>query len=192
MSNYYLNFFTFIEWLGVGFTLLYNLLLIRQNLWCWLFGILSSFCGVIVFYHTQLYGQAILYLFYAGMGAYGFVYWKQAKKKQVSIIVWQAKKQMVVFLSCVLLSVASYFITNYYYSNISFFDVFLSVFSIMATYKETRKVLSGWLYWIVLNLLSSVLFYNNNLTGFFILSLIYTVLSMYGFLAWKKALSASV
>ncbi|NDC31245.1 MAG: hypothetical protein EBZ58_09980 [Bacteroidetes bacterium] len=49
----YLNPFTIIEWLGVVFTLFYNLFLIRENIWCWLFGILCSVCGMVVLLHSH-------------------------------------------------------------------------------------------------------------------------------------------
>lgn len=182
----YLNPFTIIEWLGVVFTLFYNLFLIRENIWCWLFGILCSVCGMVVFYHTQLYGQMFLYLFYTSMGFYGWWYWKQAEKKHIHIVNWSPTKQVWVFSSGIFASAISYFIVLKMHSDISLLDIELTIFSFVATFKETRKVLSGWLYWVILNLLSAFLYLNNGLMGYFILSLVYSVLSVYGFMAWRK------
>jgi nicotinamide mononucleotide transporter len=186
MLTNYLNPFTIIEWLGVVFTLLYNLFLIRENIWCWLFGILCSVCGMVVFYHTQLYGQMFLYLFYTSMGFYGWWYWKQAEKKHIHIVNWSPTKQVWVFSSGIFACAISYFIVHKMHSDISLLDIELTVFSFIATFKETRKVLSGWLYWVILNLLSAYLYLNNGLMGYFILSLVYSVLSVYGFMAWRK------
>lgn len=182
----YLNPYTIIEWLGVVFTLFYNLYLIRENIWCWLFGILCSVCGMVVFYHTQLYGQMFLYLFYTAMGFYGLWYWKQAEKKHIHIVNWTLNKQILVFSFGVIVSAVSYFIVLKIHSEIALMDIALTVFSFIATFKETRKVLSGWLYWVILNLLSAVLFYKNGLMGYFILSVVYSVLSVYGFIEWRK------
>jgi len=186
MLTNYLNPFTIIEWLGVVFTLFYNLFLIRENIWCWLFGILCSVCGMVVFYHTQLYGQMFLYLFYTAMGFYGWWYWKQAEKKHIHIVNWSPTKQVWVFSSGIFACAISYFIVHKMHSDISLLDIELTVFSFIATFKETRKVLSGWLYWVILNLLSAYLYLNNGLMGYFILSLVYSVLSVYGFMAWRK------
>jgi nicotinamide mononucleotide transporter len=85
-----------------------------------------------------------------------------------------------------MLSAISYFIVIKNQSNLSVMDITLTIFSFIATFKETRKVLSGWLYWVILNLLSAYLFFNNGLLGYFILSLVYSVLSVYGYMAWRK------
>jgi len=186
MLSNYLNPFIVVEWLGVVFTLFYNLFLIRENIWCWLFGILCSVCGMMVFYHTQLYGQMFLYMFYTAMGFYGLWYWKQAEKKHIHIVNWSFNRQVIVFFVGVIITTISYYLFTVIKSGVSLFDISLSIFSFIATYKETRKVLSGWLYWVVLNLLSAVLYFNSNLMGYFLLSVVYSLLSIYGFMAWRK------
>jgi nicotinamide mononucleotide transporter len=120
------------------------------------------------------------------MGFYGLWYWKQAEKKHIHIVNWSNQKQALVLGSGVMLSAISYFIVIKNQSNLSVMDITLTIFSFIATFKETRKVLSGWLYWVILNLLSAYLFFNNGLLGYFILSLVYSVLSVYGYMAWRK------
>jgi hypothetical protein len=46
--------------------------------------------------------------------------------------------------------------------------------------------LTSWLYWIVLNALSAVLYAETALTGYFILSIVYTGLSVVGYFEWRK------
>jgi nicotinamide mononucleotide transporter len=183
-----ISFIETLEILVVLTTLLYNYFLIKQNIICWLFGFLASLFGLIIFYEKQLIGQIILHVFYTMMAVYGWYIWGKSKK-QLTINKWPIMNHIYVIGSGILLTfILGNFVLNKFTENLNFLDISITVFCFVATFKEAHKILSAWLYWIVLNLASLVLYMQSNLKIYALLMFIYTILSIKGYLVWRKNL----
>ncbi len=65
-----------LEAAGVLFSVLYLVLAIRENLWCWPAAFLSSALTVVVMFGARLYSEAALNVFYAAMAVYGYYQWR--------------------------------------------------------------------------------------------------------------------
>ncbi len=181
-----------LEILVVLTTLLYNYFLIKQNIICWLFGFLASFFGLIIFYEKQLIGQIILHVFYTMMAVYGWYIWGKSKEQKV-INKWPIINHIYVIGSGILLTfILGNFVLNKFTHNVNFLDISITLFCFVATFKEAHKILSAWLYWIVLNLASLVLYMQSDLKIYALLMFIYTILSIKGYLVWRKNLSENV
>ena len=73
-----------LELIAVILGLIYLILLIKEKIACWIFGILSSAISIYLFYSIQLYSEAILYFYYVLIGIYGFWLWStQRGRKEV-------------------------------------------------------------------------------------------------------------
>jgi len=181
-----ISFIETLEILVVLTTLLYNYFLIKQNIICWLFGFLASFFGLIIFYEKQLIGQIILHVFYTMIAVYVWYIWGK-NKKQISINKWPMINHVYVIGMGVLLTfILGNFVLNKFTKNVNFLDISITLFCIVATFKEAHKILSAWLYWIVLNLASLILYMQSNLKIYALLMFIYTILSIKGYLVWRK------
>lgn len=183
--------FGLMEWVAVVCTLLYNYLLTRQKIACWFFGIVSSVAGSVLFVENNLWGQFILYVFYALMGVYGWWYWYTGSNHNRPVVKWNGKTQWYVFTAGL---VGSLMVLLVYYAMVpdatqAELDIAITVFSFIATFKESRKVLSGWLYWIVLNALSVWLYASAQLNGLAVLSGVYFILSIVGYRSWLVSYS---
>ena len=188
MDSIKISFIETLEILVVLTTLLYNYFLIKQNIICWLFGFLASLFGLIIFYEKQLIGQIILHVFYTMMAVYGWYIWGKSKK-QLTINKWPIMNHIYVIGSGILLTfILGNFVLNKFTENLNFLDISITVFCFVATFKEAHKILSAWLYWIVLNLASLVLYMQSNLKIYALLMFIYTILSIKGYLVWRKNL----
>jgi nicotinamide mononucleotide transporter len=84
--------------------------------------------------------------------------------------------------------VLSNFVLNQFIENINVLDILITVFCFIATFKETHKIVTAWIYWIILNAASFVLYLQSGLFIYALLMLIYTILSIKGYLAWNKEL----
>ena len=137
--------FSLLEWFAIITTLLYNYLLSREKISCWFFGIVSSVAGCFLFAENGLWGQLILYLFYAAMGAYGWWYWYAGTNHKRPIVKWHFSMQLRVltggFLSCAIIWFAAGLMLPQL--QIKTLDIFITIFSFIATYKESRKILSS-------------------------------------------------
>ena len=78
----------YLEILGVLLSLVFVVLMMLQNIWCWLFGILGSLLSIVIFIEAKLYSESILYAFYVGVGIYGWVKWHTKDQKGIPIKKW--------------------------------------------------------------------------------------------------------
>lgn len=181
-------FFNFIEWLSVGLNLLFVIYIIREQRIGWIFGIVGSFISIALFIGVKLYSEAILYTYYVIMGFYGWQKWKTTSAKDLPISTRTYFFHLKFIFSCVVLSLGlGVFFSKTTDAEQPFTDAFSTIFSFFATYLEAQKVLSAWLYWIVLNAFSIWLYHERGLSVYSGLMLIYTALSVVGYLRWRKS-----
>lgn len=191
-----MNIHNSLEIISVIFGTIYLLLMIKENIWCWIFGILSSAITVYLYTHVTLYLEAGLNFYYILAGFYGWIYWAQHQKKNKNnegsntpIQTWKPANHYAAIALCGIISVIlGYIMHTYTNSERPYIDASITVFSFVATYMEAKKVLSTWYYWFILNASSIFLQIDRGLYFFAILSLFYTVMCVYGYRRWHKSL----
>jgi nicotinamide mononucleotide transporter len=67
-------------------------------------------------------------------------------------------------------------------------DSFITSLSIVATWMLARKIYEHWFLWIVVNIVSAVLFIWRGLYPTVILYLVYCIMSFVGLVEWKKTI----
>ena len=160
----------------------------RENIWCWLSGIIGSALGMYVLYHSKLYSESILYLFYIAMGVYGwYVWYKKGQEKDFKIIKWAARPHLLIILTGLVLSagLASFFSRNTD-AAYPWVDAHTTVFSIIASYMEAHKILSSWFFWIIINGVTIWMYGMKELNFFSGQMAVYFILSIWGYISWKK------
>lgn len=177
----------FWEAVAVGCGLLYLILLVREHVACWAFGIAASLITVFLYVDKKLYLEAILNVYYVLAGVYGWWYWSKRKGVSVPVTEWDFKPHAVGLTACALLSAgAGYWMHLHTDSPRPYVDAALTVFSFLATWMEARKVLSGWYYWLVINAVSVWLQWDRELYLFTAHSVLLTVLCVAGYWSWRK------
>ena len=179
---------TLVEWVAVALALAYVLLAIRQNRWCWPAAAASAGIYLVLFARGGLPMQAALQVFYIVMAAYGWHAWRSARGEpaQLRVRTWPGRWH-VLALSAVLLATAL---------NVSLLpgesgpvvagaDAFVAWGSVFATWLTARKVLESWLYWIVFDVVAAVLYFAQGFHATAGLFVVYVVLSIQGFFAWR-------
>ena len=189
-----LDVYFWIEVLAVIFGLAYLFFLIQQNVICWIFGIIGSLLSIYLFYHSRLYSEAILYSYYVLMGGYGFYMWRRKSEDQSSLllVVSELKRLYhIVFLlvGSLMAWVMAWFFDTYTNADKPYLDAFTTIFSFLATYLEARKVVSAWLYWIVLNGVTVLLYFSKGLDIYAGLSVVYFIMSFVGYVRWKRSMA---
>lgn len=183
-----------IEILATTGNLIYIVLLIKEKIICWSFGIAGSALSVYLFMDAKLYSEALLYTFYALMGCWGWIRWhRQLAENNNPIIKWYFTAHCkAIVLGCAIALGLGYSAQYFTDAQRPFFDAFTTVFSFLATYLEITKVLETWIYWIILNLASIWLYHDRNLDIYAVLIGFYSVLSVWGFISWSKVYRAQV
>ena len=184
-----------IEIITVILSLLYVILIIRQNIWCWICGILSSSLYIWSMIQAKIYLEAGLNFYYVVIGIYGWYLWtrkdesnQEKSKNELPVSKWNSTKHVINIGICIALSLVlgklSQHITD---SPRPYFDAFITVFSFGATFMEARKILSTWVYWFIINGLSIILMLDRDLPWYALLSGITTLLCIKGYLDWTKS-----
>jgi nicotinamide mononucleotide transporter len=181
-----------VEILATGANLLFIILLIKEKIACWLFGIVGSLLSIYLFIDAKLYSEAFLYFFYALMGCWGWLRWhRQIEQDDNPVIRWQASSHVrFILMSCAValgLGYSAQLLTD---AERPFFDAFTTAFSFIATYMEITKVLEAWIYWLVINLASVWLYHDRHLDIYAVLIGFYSVLSVWGFISWRRVYRA--
>lgn len=184
----------YLEITAVLFGILYLIFLIKEQIICWLFGIISSLVSIFLFYKTGLYSESILYIYYVIIGIYGYILWSKKQNGKVKELI----KNMP-FLNYVYLIILGAFLSyglGYYFANYTdakspYLDASTTIFSFIASYLEAKKYISAWHFWIIINLVTIGLYLNRGLELYTGLTFIYVIFSFVGLYQWRKKLKAS-
>lgn len=177
-----------LEILGVVLSLIYVVLMMRQNIWCWSFGILGSLLSIYIFIDAKLYSEVILYVFYVAVGIFGWVKWHTKDHSKKPVVRWKLFNHLI----AIVIGFAGAFGLGYMFNTYtdadrSYFDASTTMFSFVASFMEAYKVLSGWIYWIVLNLATVFLYVSKDLYIYAGYSLVLAVLSVIGYMQWLNS-----
>ena len=195
------HFSLVIELLGLATALIYLYFSIRQKIWLWPFGILTSSFYILVFSKSRLYADMGLQVYYLVISFYGWYYWlfRGNKKGKNSLQVSSAslksawKLALSTFIIYWMLVIALKYIPpwlNIPASTLIYWDAFTTAASIVATWMLARKILEQWLIWILVDAVSMILYIYKGLYLTAGLFLVYSLLAVLGYFEWKKAMTS--
>ncbi len=169
----------------------YVILAVRRNIWCWPFGIMASVLSVFLFLAGALYAETALFVFYIAMGFYGW--WQWGLSRSAGVIMVQTKNWSwhftILCFGWMSTVITGWMLQRYTDAFMPYLDACTTVFAIIATWLTARKILANWLYWIAVNSLGIYLYQSRGFFLYAVLALFFTAMSIYGFYAWRKALS---
>lgn len=196
-----------IEIIGNGFGFASAILGMRRKVWAWPIGIVGNILLFFVFIsatfdadaRTPLFGQAGRQVFFILTSLYGWWRWRQSQQvrgagKPAITPRWATVNERLayvgawvggVLLGQWLLSVvgAVWPAPRWYF----WFDAWILVGSIIATYAMARGWTDFWLCWIAVDIVGVPLLWHGGYYPTAILFMVYGVLVAYGFVVWKRA-----
>lgn len=177
---------SFLEWTAVILGVSYVISITYKKMIAWLFALISSSIYVYLCFSAQLYLESFLQIFYVLTAIYGWLKWrKDTANKQ--IISWGFKLNLVnICLSSILTLSIGYIFSKYTNQANPYMDAFTTIFSLIATFMVARKVLENWIYWIIIDAVSIILYSSREFYLTSLLYTIYTLLALFGFIKWYK------
>ncbi len=184
-----------IELLGAILGILYIRFSIRQNIFTWPTGILTSAIYIIVFFKSALYAAMGLQFYYVAISIYGWFYWLKGKntdnKSQLPVRVINKKLWIQIGVISVMIYFSILFIlVKFSDSDVPVMDALTTSFSIVATWMLARKYIENWIIWIFVDFASVGLYIYKSLWPTVILFAVYTVMAFFGYFEWKKDLKS--
>tara|TARA_B110000116_G_scaffold139668_1_gene121113 strand:- start:5067 stop:5663 length:597 start_codon:yes stop_codon:yes gene_type:complete len=177
-----------LETLAVIFSVIYVILAAKENIWCWAAALISVGLYIYICCQAKLYAETGLQVFYFIMAIYGYFSWSK-NDGALMISEWSTNKHFIIILSATLITFLLGFIFSIYTdAKMPIVDSFTTVFSVFATFMVVKKILSNWLYFIVIDIIAIHLYYSRDLHLTSFLFLIYTLIAVFGFLKWNRIL----
>lgn len=206
---------SYIEAVGTIAGLLCILLASLEKTINYLFGLINVTLFAVIFFQIQLYANLLLQIFFFVANIYGWYAWSRvASSSQTALqIRWLSLPKLMITLAISILAIlyltfnidavfgvlASWAVEllNLFGAGLArpviepdafpFWDSTMTVLSVVAMILMTRKYVENWLIWVVINIISIVIFF---LQGVYAMSLEYLILlgiAMNGSRLWIKS-----
>ena len=176
------------EIIAVILAIVYLILAVKQNIWCWTAWIMSSCLYCYIMYSVGLYMESGLQVFYIAMGFYGWSQWKKSKSESVyEVFTWTPIQHILSILLILFLTVSSgYLLDQFTEAALPFWDALTTWGAIVTTYMVAKKILENWVYWFVIDLISVFLFASRELylTAFLFVSYLFII--VIGYRSWNR------
>ncbi|MDA0987231.1 MAG: nicotinamide riboside transporter PnuC [Bacteroidetes bacterium] len=162
---------------------------VRQNIWCYPFGIISVTIYIYIFFNVKLYADMGLQVAFIILQAYGWYVWLFGGKNKTELIVTYASRSTNVIVIFAVM-VSSYSLGKFLKTNtdaaLPFWDSTMTSLSLAGQYLMAKKNIENWFYWIVVNIISIGMYIVKDLYVTTILYSVYFVLAIIGLIEWKK------
>lgn len=186
-----------IEWLACALSFAYVYLAAKNSVWCWPLAFLGSCLWAWeVWTAYDLVFDTALNVFYAAMAVVGLLRWARAdeagtsgalpisRMRRTDHLALIAQGSLITF--ALFAGAMSYFPT----AAMPALDAATTVFSVLATFLLIGRRLENWLYFLVVDLVYVYIYLERGSVIFAATFVIYAVMAVYGYRAWRKELGA--
>ncbi len=207
---------SYIEAIGTVFGLLCIWYASQEKRFNFYFGLINVTLFAIIFYQIQLYANLLLQIFFWVMNVYGLYAWGRSSSEAENLkIRWLTLPQLALTIIGSLLAIALLALyINPFFNGLTIIavklmqfvvpnltlptlqadpdplmDATVTVLSIVAMVQMTRKLVENWLLWVVIDLISIVLYAKQGVYFMALEYVLLTFIALNGSWAWIKAAS---
>ena len=168
-------------------------LMIRLSLWAFPVGMAQVALSAIVFYRARFYADMKLQgVFFVAL-AYGWWHWTHGGPQKDAL---RPITRLTPggWIGAVGASIAGGFIWGWYLRHYTdaampYRDAFISSFSIVSQWLQSRKVLENWHGWILVNAAAVPVYWIGGMTWFAVLYFLFLLMAIGGYREWRRDLS---
>lgn len=185
-----------LEVIGVFFGLLSVIYSKRENILVFPTGIVSTGVFVYVLLVYGLLGDMLINAYYFAMSIFGWYVWTRKvdethfipitkttpKEKRWSVLLFIAT---LIFVSLV------YMVFDKFNKWTAYTDIVTTAIFFVGMWLMAKKKLENWVYWIIGNIITVPLYLYKGLVFSSFQYLLFTIIAIYGYKAWKKNLNKS-
>ncbi len=178
-----------LEHLAALLAVMYLLLAVRENIWCWACAFLSTALYVYVFYGVALMSESLLNGFYLVMAVYGWWQWRRGggDRGELPIQSWSWRRPRgVIGATALWVPPLGWYMQTRHGAALPYLDAFTTCFAVVTTFMVARKVLENWIYWFVIDSVSIYLYLVKGLYSTAALFGLYLVLIVLGWRRWRR------
>lgn len=206
---------SYIEAIGTLFGLLCIWYASQEKTINYLFGLINVTLFAVIFFQINLYANLLLQIFFFAANIYGWYAWtRQTESHQVELkirwlplgkaLIWLVVSMISIGLMSIYIDAVFGYLTAITVSGLQglgvnitmpvleadphpFWDSTMAVLSIVAMLLMTRKYVENWLLWIIIDLISIVIFISQGVYVMAIEYVILTFIAINGTVVWVKS-----
>lgn len=168
----------------------------RENILVYPTGIISTLIFVYILGYWGLLGDMLINAYYFSMSIYGWYVWTRKVDADHFIPVTKASRRehqwsALLFAGTMVFVILVYELFDKWDGWLSYADVVTTAIFFVGMWLMARKKLENWIYWIIGDVISVPLYLYKGLTLTSLQYFIFTIIAIYGYLAWKKNLNRS-
>ncbi|WP_273568311.1 nicotinamide riboside transporter PnuC [Maribacter halichondriae] len=159
-------------------------------------GMVNTSIFVYLLLKWGLLGDMLINAYYFIMSIFGWYVWtRKVNANQVTPISVTTKKEhrisAIIFMATMLFVYIVYNIFDKWTSWTAYADTLTTAIFFVGMWLMAKRKLENWIYWIIGNIITVPLYFYKGLTFSSLQYLIFTVIAIYGYRAWKKSLDSS-
>ncbi|MBV6881374.1 nicotinamide riboside transporter PnuC [Epilithonimonas ginsengisoli] len=205
----YETYLIIFEVVAVFFGLLSVFFSIKQNIWVYPTGIISTVLFIYIMYVFGLLGDMLINVYYTVMSVYGWILWSKHSDDNIHVQVKTANKKdwqigSVLFLgSLIFVGLVYYFkpyIDNQFSMNgvrlglyhldwANYTDIITTSLFLVGMFFMAKRNIENWIFWIVADFICIPMMVYKGLGITAIQYIIFTAMAIIGYLEWKKSLA---
>ena len=165
----------------------------KENILVYPTGLIATVITVYLLYKAEYFGDMMMNFYYSVMSVYGWWNWSRKKNNKVIVPISRTnhREKLIgfgLFLLTMLVTYLVYKAFEYEIETANYIDIFTSGIFFTAMWYMATKKLENWTLWIFADIITVPLYAYRGLGMLSLQYLIFTILAIQGYLAWKKHL----
>jgi len=163
----------------------------QNNIWVYPTGMLSTSIFVYLLLKWGLIGDMLINIYYFAMSIYGWYIWtRKIDDEHVTpiskVTAKENKTSIFIFLGTMVFVFIVYQVFDKWTSWTAYVDTITTAIFFVGMWLMAKRKVENWIYWIVGDIISVPLYFYKGFTFTSFQYLIFTILAIYGYNAWKK------
>ncbi|MET6989270.1 nicotinamide riboside transporter PnuC [Sediminicola arcticus] len=185
-----------LEMIGVFFGFLSVWYSMRENILVFPTGIVSTGVFVYILLVFGLLGDMLINAYYFAMSIYGWYVWTRKVDAThfipITTTTFKEKKwSAILFVATIVFVLVVYLFFDKLDNWTSYVDSFTTAVFFVGMWLMAKKKIENWIYWIIGDIISVPLYLYKGLIFTSFQYFLFTIIAIFGYLAWKKSLNKS-
>lgn len=167
----------------------------KNHIWVFPTGLISTSIFVYLLWKWALLGDMMINAYYFVMSIYGWYVWTRKTNDQATPISQTNAKEkrtsVLIFIITLVFVYVVYQSAGKWTTWTAYVDTVTTAIFFVGMWLMARRKIENWIFWIVGDIISVPLYFYKGLTFTSLQYLIFTIIAIYGFLAWKHVLTNS-
>lgn len=169
----------------------------KENILVYPTGLVATIITVYLLYKAEYFGDMMMNFYYSVMSIYGWWNWSRKKDKAYIVPISRTNhREKLVGFGMFLLTIGITFLVYKGFGKIletvNYIDIFTSGVFFTGMWYMANKKIENWTLWILGDLITVPLYAYRSLGMLSLQYLIFTIMAIQGYLAWKKRLNKAV